>query len=163
MKAYSIDGYELIPDGWGYADKINNILVANNINRYRIQIAVRYNYTIVYWMWVPFGDTLHIDGAIKNAVDALQNKFGPDLPVYNNYAEAKNIAAGLLTTSQAAKRLEVNTSRIRQLIAAGRIKAIKQGRDWMIEASELDGYERGKSGRPKREIVDNPPHTSPAK
>lgn len=56
----------------------------------------------------------------------------------------------LLTTAQAAKRLGVNASRIRQLIAAGRIIATKAGRDWMIAAKELDGYERGKGGRPRR-------------
>lgn len=62
------------------------------------------------------------------------------------------MATDLLTTTQAAKILNVNASRIRQLIAGGRIKATKSGRDWLIERSELDGYKRGKPGpKPKAE------------
>lgn len=55
-----------------------------------------------------------------------------------------------LTTAQAAEKLGVNQQRIRQLIDAGRIKAAKFGSVWMIQADELDGYERGKAGRPPK-------------
>jgi excisionase family DNA binding protein len=141
---------------------------------------VRFNYTTVYWMWVTFGDNTCIDEAIQKAISALQNKFGQGLPVQNNYEEAKKLKPhpqepficsnkekivygcmfGLINTTEAAKILNVNASRIRQLIADGRIKATKTGRDWMIEKSELDGYERGKPG-PKPKGAPRPPHTEP--
>ncbi|EHJ49532.1 hypothetical protein DFW101_3536 [Solidesulfovibrio carbinoliphilus subsp. oakridgensis] len=88
---HEIDGYELIPDSWGHADKINNILIANNIKNKAIQVCARYNYTTVYWMWVTFGDHHFIREAIDKAVNALQEKFGPGLPVHNNYELAKTL------------------------------------------------------------------------
>lgn len=52
-----------------------------------------------------------------------------------------------LTTAQAATALGVNASRVRQLILAGRIRAEKRGRDWLVESDSLAEYERMKSGR----------------
>jgi excisionase family DNA binding protein len=54
-----------------------------------------------------------------------------------------------LTTAQAAARLGVSPSRVRQLIAAGRIKANKIGRDNMIRASSLKAVADRKPGWPK--------------
>lgn len=84
-----IDNYELIPDAWGYRGQINNILIQNYVNKYRLTACVRYNCMVVYWMWVPFGDYRYADAAIADAVAALQEKFGPDLPVHNNYADLR--------------------------------------------------------------------------
>jgi len=42
-----------------------------------------------------------------------------------------------LTTIQAAKALNVNDSRVRQLILAGRLPAQKFGRDWLIQKKDL--------------------------
>jgi hypothetical protein len=86
-----IDGYDLITTRGAYVKKINNILVANCINAYCIQICARYNAMVACWMYAPFGVPLRIDGAIRDAVAAMQEKFGPDLPVQNNYALAKTL------------------------------------------------------------------------
>ena len=56
----------------------------------------------------------------------------------------------LLTATQAAERLGVNASRVRALIAAGRLDAQKIGRDWLIEEHALDAVAERKPGRPKR-------------
>ena len=43
----------------------------------------------------------------------------------------------ILTTTQAAKILKVNDSRVRQLILSGRLPAQKLGRDWIIKEKDL--------------------------
>ena len=48
----------------------------------------------------------------------------------------------MLTTSQAAVVLGIRYETVRQQIRAGRIKAVKMGRDWFIEQEELDRYRR---------------------
>lgn len=47
----------------------------------------------------------------------------------------------MLTTSAAAKRLGVKASRIRQFILAGRIEAVKIGRDLFISEKESERFE----------------------
>ena len=54
----------------------------------------------------------------------------------------------LLTTQQAAERLGVSASRVRQLIIAGRLPAIKLGRDNLIREADLRLIEDRKAGRP---------------
>jgi excisionase family DNA binding protein len=56
----------------------------------------------------------------------------------------------LLTTKQAAKALGVNDSRVRQLILAGRLPALKMGRDWIIKEKDLKKVADRKHGRPKK-------------
>ncbi len=59
---------------------------------------------------------------------------------------------GFSTAKQAAERLGVSTTRMRQLIFEGTIKAEKAGRDNFIPESEvkrLESLER-KTGRPKK-------------
>ena len=59
---------------------------------------------------------------------------------------------GYLTTTQAAERLKVSQTRVRQLIIEGIIKAEKVGRDNFILESEvkrLENIER-KPGRPPK-------------
>jgi excisionase family DNA binding protein len=55
-----------------------------------------------------------------------------------------------LTTAQAAARLGVNASRVRQMILAGQLKARKQGRDWLIDERSLGAVAGRKVGRPRK-------------
>ena len=58
-------------------------------------------------------------------------------------------AMNLLSTQQAAERLGVSVIRVRQLIRAGKIKAMTVGRDYVIEEAALKGVVvYGKAGRP---------------
>lgn len=56
----------------------------------------------------------------------------------------------LLTTSEAAERLEVSRRRVLALIDAGRLPAQKFGRDYMIDESDLKLVEDRKPGRPRK-------------
>ena len=56
-------------------------------------------------------------------------------------------------TVAAAKRLDITTGRIRQLILAGRLKAEKVGRDWLILPADLDAIRDRKPGRPWKEAT----------
>jgi excisionase family DNA binding protein len=53
-----------------------------------------------------------------------------------------------LTVSQAAARLGLSRCRIRQLIAAGRLKAEHFGHQWLIHEEDLADLKRGPVGRP---------------
>ncbi len=56
-----------------------------------------------------------------------------------------------LTTPQAAAQLGIGSAYVAQLCAAGRIKAVKVGRDWLLTPAALSAYRaraRG-AGRPK--------------
>lgn len=56
-----------------------------------------------------------------------------------------------MTSTEAARILNVNQSRIRQLCGSGRIHAVKQGRDWWITDAEVERFAaapRRKAGRP---------------
>jgi excisionase family DNA binding protein len=55
-----------------------------------------------------------------------------------------------LTTAEAAGRLGVSTTRVRQLITAGRLRSKKIGRDLYIEESWLEPVYHRKVGRPKK-------------
>ena len=61
----------------------------------------------------------------------------------------------LLTTKQAGKRLGVTPLRIFQLIKAGRLPAIKLGRDWVISKDDLAKVADRKAGRPKKNSRDS--------
>lgn len=58
----------------------------------------------------------------------------------------------MIPTAQAARELGLQSdSRVRQLIAEGKLVATKLGRDWLIKRSDLDAVrERPKAGRPSR-------------
>ncbi len=56
----------------------------------------------------------------------------------------------MLTTSQAADSLGVTPQRVRALIVAGRLKAVKVGRDWLIEPPDLEAVKVRKAGRPRK-------------
>lgn len=62
---------------------------------------------------------------------------------------------GLMNTKEAAARLGLSIPRVKQLIRAGRLKATKVGRDWVIDSADLERFAaqpRKAGGRPK-----NPP------
>jgi excisionase family DNA binding protein len=54
-----------------------------------------------------------------------------------------------ITTSEAAALLNVNASRVRQLILSGRLPAEKHGRDWAIKREAVETYQRKSVGYPK--------------
>ena len=52
------------------------------------------------------------------------------------------------TTSTAAVELGVSATRVRALIAAGRLRTTLAGRDWLIAPKALDAVRNRKPGRP---------------
>lgn len=65
----------------------------------------------------------------------------------------------LLTTAQAAAALDIGRPRVLQLIGAGRLPAVKHGRDWMIEPVALEAVRSRPTGYPKgRPRKSQPPH-----
>ena len=56
----------------------------------------------------------------------------------------------IIGTTEAAKRLGVNASRVRALIDSGRLKATKVGAVWLIDPKDLDAVKVRKPGRPRK-------------
>lgn len=56
----------------------------------------------------------------------------------------------LLTTTDAAEVLNVSLRRVRALIEAGKLPAIKYGRDYLIKESDLELVRERKPGRPSK-------------
>lgn len=61
-----------------------------------------------------------------------------------------------MTTTEAAARLGVNQSRVRQLLLAKELHGEKIGRDWHITAAEVARFarERRGPGRPKQRTTE---------
>ena len=57
----------------------------------------------------------------------------------------------LFTCQEAAIELGVTPSRVRAMIAAGRLKATLYGRTWLISARQLAAVRVRKNGRPPRQ------------
>lgn len=55
-----------------------------------------------------------------------------------------------LSTTDAAVELGVNNSRVRQLILEHRLPATKIGKQWLVQASDLDKVRQRKNGRPRK-------------
>lgn len=55
----------------------------------------------------------------------------------------------MLTTTQAAKQLNVNRSRVRQLILSGKLPAEKigSGRDWFIKEKDVEAFISKRKGK----------------
>ena len=51
-------------------------------------------------------------------------------------------------TTRVARELGISTGRVRQLILAGRLKAEKLGREWLILSHDLRAVRNRKPGRP---------------
>jgi len=56
----------------------------------------------------------------------------------------------IITTTEAARRLGVTTTRVRALIEAKRLKAFKYGREWLIDPKDLEAVKDRKVGRPRK-------------
>ena len=56
----------------------------------------------------------------------------------------------IISTAEAAKRLGVTTNRVRAMIEAKRLKAIKVGREWLIDPKDLEAVKERKVGRPRK-------------
>lgn len=59
--------------------------------------------------------------------------------------------AELLTTAEAAQRLEVAESTVRLLLKDGRLKGVRLGRDWAIPEENLAGVVVHDRGRRRKE------------
>jgi excisionase family DNA binding protein len=58
-----------------------------------------------------------------------------------------------MTTAEAAARLGITPEAVRKAIKRGRLVATKHGRDWLIDAVEVERYAatpKDKGGRPKK-------------
>jgi excisionase family DNA binding protein len=47
-----------------------------------------------------------------------------------------------VTLTEAAQSLRLSPATLRQQIAAGKLRATKWGRDWMVEPEEIERYRR---------------------
>jgi excisionase family DNA binding protein len=71
-------------------------------------------------------------------------------------------ASNLITTKQAAERLNVSLRRVRALIEAGRLPSQQFGREHLINESDLALVADRKPGRPKTKADDVEPLVVPA-
>ena len=59
----------------------------------------------------------------------------------------------LISTKEAAEKLNVSPIRVRQLIQEGKLKANRVGRDYVIDEKDLESVKTyGKVGRPKKSV-----------
>jgi len=56
----------------------------------------------------------------------------------------------IISTAEAAKRLNVTADRVRKMIVSKRLKAIKVGREWLIDPKDLELLKDRKVGRPRK-------------
>lgn len=63
-----------------------------------------------------------------------------------------DLSVATLSTEKVAKRLKVVPQAVRNLIAHGRLKASRPGRDWLISEADLRAYlkVRRRPGRPPK-------------
>lgn len=69
----------------------------------------------------------------------------------------------LLTIPQVAEKLELTRQRVHKLVIEGRIEALRVGRDYMIERTELRRFQRSRNksanghrgGRPRKSTNGN--------
>ena len=64
-------------------------------------------------------------------------------------------AMKIISTAEAAKRLGVTANRVRKMILAKRLKAMKVGREWLIDPKDLDAVKDRKVGRPRKSRKSN--------
>lgn len=55
-----------------------------------------------------------------------------------------------ITTPEAAAELGVSVERVSQLVRAGRLRARRAGRVWLIDRASLRTFRRLPAGRPKK-------------
>ena len=56
----------------------------------------------------------------------------------------------VIGTTEAARRLGISPNRLRDLIASGRLKAQKIGREYAIDPKDLDAVKNRIPGRPRK-------------
>ena len=56
----------------------------------------------------------------------------------------------IISTAEAAKRLGVTPDRVRKMIEAKRLKAMKLGNVWVIDPKDLEAVKDRKVGRPRK-------------
>lgn len=80
-----------------------------------------------------------------------------------NEAMMKDMLKNLLTADEAAQMMGTNDSRVRQLIAEGRLVAVKKGKEWIIAKPSVERYLTTKSrrGRPPSGIRQQTGHRTP--
>lgn len=61
-----------------------------------------------------------------------------------------------LTTNEAAAQLGIKPRSVVALLQRGRLQGVKHGRDWAIDAGEVDRYQRERQprGRPRQSPTD---------
>ena len=61
----------------------------------------------------------------------------------------------LLTTQEAADKLNVSRKTVQALIASKQLPAMRAGRDWLIAASDIEKVRvRRPVGRPRKRVLD---------
>lgn len=55
-----------------------------------------------------------------------------------------------LTTEQVAERLSRTALSVRRLCHGGKLRATKDGRQWLVAEEDLDDYLNAKSNRPRK-------------
>jgi len=60
------------------------------------------------------------------------------------------MSADLLTTAEAADRLELTVRAVQKMIEAGRLEARKVGRDYLIDPAALSNIPKQAAGRPSK-------------
>lgn len=66
----------------------------------------------------------------------------------------------MLTLAQAAELLGVSHNTLRHQANTGRLRAVKIGRDWLVEEAEVERYRAQSLGRPGRRAHDDPSRTA---
>ena len=66
------------------------------------------------------------------------------------FAECYTSTMKLINTAEAARKLGVTANRVRALIHAKRLKAVRFGRDWLIDPKDLSAVKKRKPGRPRK-------------
>jgi len=56
----------------------------------------------------------------------------------------------IISTAEVARRLGVTANRVRSMIRAKRLKAIKVGHEWLIDPKDIDAVKERKVGRPRK-------------
>jgi excisionase family DNA binding protein len=59
-----------------------------------------------------------------------------------------NSVSTFIGTTEAAERLDISARRLRAMIAAGLIPAVKVGRTWVIDERCIHDYKKRHAGRP---------------
>lgn len=62
----------------------------------------------------------------------------------------KSLMTNLITVAKAAALLGVTPRRVQALISLGRLKALRLGRDYLIDPHDLQILERRPPGRPRK-------------